>query len=456
MKKIAASVVGLSLAGALSAAKSRFAPWVNHFLNPQLKEVRMLKKILLLMSSVLLAYGLGVTPVLAETMSLWSREDNADQLRGLIDAWNETHKDQIELTLLSYGEMLSKLGLALAAGTAPDLAAIDGSRVPKFSSAGQLLDITDQAQALPYFDHFIKGDIEVATYPKVGGRLYGIPFFLDAAVLMWNKDLFRRAGLDPEKPPANRAEMKQMIEKITALGDDIYGFYFSGACAGCISFTGIPQIWASGGDVFNEDSSAMTFDDPEVKELLEFYHWMWTNEHVPASASADMAADFSTLFRAGKIGMQGMNAMSLTLIKNDHPDLDFGISYLPGREGGASSWVGGDTISITKDAKHPDLAWEFLEWLSSEEVQVKYYIGLNALPLRTDLFDHPDLAKDPRMVNAPTAGEVGRVPWSKDLSKVLSANTTPWATLLEEAIYDGVYDPETGNKETNEIISELE
>ena len=271
----------------------------------------MVKRLLLLISSVLLAYGLGVAPVLAKEITLWSRDTNQAQLRALVDAWNETHETQIKLTLAG-SDFESKLGLAMAAGAPPDIVPIEVTQFPKFSSEGHVLDITDQARALPYFDHLIKAHTAQATYPKVGGRVYGISFFPDTAVLVYNKDLFEQAGLDPENPPlSTRAEMKEAIERITALGDDIYGFYSSFLCNGCNMFSMLPQIWASGGDVLNEDSTAATFDDPEVAAFYEFYRELWTSGQLPPSAGADTGSGYITLFQAGKSACKSQTRLVL-------------------------------------------------------------------------------------------------------------------------------------------------
>ncbi len=200
---------------------------------------------------------------------------------------------------------------------------------------------------------------------------------------IYNKDLFRQAGLDPESPPTNRAEMKEAIEKVTALGDDIYGFYFSGACMGCVAYIMVGTVWASGGDFLNADATEAYFDAPEFKAALEFYRWMWTNGHVTPSAEGDTGAGWDTLFKAGKFGMQGTNSVGLSTILRDHPDIDLGSFVMPGREGGKSVYIGGDCISIPAGSKHPDEAWEFIAWLSSEEAQVKNYMRLPRLTAPT-------------------------------------------------------------------------
>ena len=86
----------------------------------------------------------------------------------------------------------------------------------------------------------------VSTYD---GRLYGVPLYADVSALFWNKDLFRKAGLDPEKPPTSLAEIREYADKITALGGDVKGYFLPGSCAGCNIFTVGPLMWASGATI---------------------------------------------------------------------------------------------------------------------------------------------------------------------------------------------------------------
>jgi multiple sugar transport system substrate-binding protein len=107
-----------------------------------------------------------------------------------------------------------------------------------------MTDLTDLAQGLLFFDQLSPSHVRLGTYNE---RIYALPFNAEGSVLVYNKDLFRQAGLDPEKPPTNWAEIAEYSKKIAALGNDTYGFYFSGACAGCNAFSVLPYIWASGG-----------------------------------------------------------------------------------------------------------------------------------------------------------------------------------------------------------------
>lgn len=112
-----------------------------------------------------------------------------------------------------------------------------------------MTDISAKARALPFFSQLSPSHVRLSTYQS---KIYALPFSAESSFLLYNKDLFKKAGLDPDKPPKTWAEIEQYAAKIRALGPGTYGFYFSGSCGGCNIFTFMPYTWASGGDIFNE------------------------------------------------------------------------------------------------------------------------------------------------------------------------------------------------------------
>ena len=108
----------------------------------------------------------------------------------------------------------------IATGDVPDLMGMDLIYAPQFENAGQLVDITDQITAWPELTTASPGHMTVATFKD---RLYGVPLYADVSALFYNKDLFTKAGLDPNKPPTSLAELREYADKITALGGDIEG-----------------------------------------------------------------------------------------------------------------------------------------------------------------------------------------------------------------------------------------
>lgn len=372
------------------------------------------------------------------TLTFLSRDPNRAQIEKLIGAWNEKNPNiQIEGTFVPASDFVTKFATMIAGGAPPDFVAVDLVYVPQFAAAGQLADITEMAKALPYFDALSPSHIRLST---VGDKIYGLPFNAEASILMWNKDLFTAAGLDPEKPPTTWAEIADYAAKITALGDGKYGFYFSGACPGCNAFTFMPLIWANGGDVLSDDGTTATLDDPAVKEALEFYKQMWDAGYMPPGSPTDTGTDFANLFASGTIGMQGLGAFAINTNKSANPDMNFGVAFLPGKDGGSSSFAGGDVIAIPAGSKYVSEAFEFMKWLTSDEVQLEYYAKEGSLPVRTDLADNEYFQADPRLIVNTNAMGIGRTPYTVHYNELINDANGPWGAMLQAAIFGGDVD----------------
>jgi multiple sugar transport system substrate-binding protein len=387
------------------------------------------------------------------TMSFWTRDSNQAQVRALVDAWNEEHANKIEVTVIPASEYMTKVGASVGAGAPPDLMAVDLIYVPQFAAVDQLTNITDMAKGLPYFESLSPSHVRLATYD---GNIYGLPFNAEGSYLIYNKGLFEQAGLDPENPPKTWAEIADAAAKIRALGEDVYGFYFSGACAGCNAFTFLPYIWASGGDVLNADGTEATMTDPAVKGALDFYRQMWADDLIPAGAQADTGTDFASAFTSGKIGMAGTGAFSINMLKTEYPDIEFGVTFLPGQQGGEGSFAGGDSIAIPAGSQYPNEAFEFIEWALSDEVQLEYYAKANSLPVRTDLAENEYFAADPRLTTAAQAMALGKTPYTVVYNQLFNDANGPWLKMIQTAVFDGKVDEaiETAQQEFTDILAE--
>jgi multiple sugar transport system substrate-binding protein len=370
-------------------------------------------------------------------IALWSRVANQPVLDVLSKAYNASHKNQIEVTLIPDAQFVTKFATAMASGAGPDIISIDLIYVPAFAAAGQMTDISDLAKKLPFFDKLSPSHVRLGVYQ---GKNYALPFSAEGSVLLYNKGLFKQAGLDPEKPPTNWDEIYNDAKKITALGNDTYGFYFAGSCAGCNAFTYLPLIWASGGDVLTEDGSKATLTDPAVKAALEFYKKMWDEKLIPEGAKVDTGSEFLNAFRTGKIGMAGSGAFSISTLKKENPEIDFGLTYLPGQKGGKSSFAGGDSIGIPAGSKYVNEAFDFIQWMLSDDVQLEQFAKSNQLPVRTDLAKNKYFDADPRLTVNAQAMAIGRTPYSLKYNDLFNDANGPWLTMIQTAIFDGKVD----------------
>jgi multiple sugar transport system substrate-binding protein len=408
-------------------------------------------KTLALGASMLAALTL---PSAAETLTMWSRAAAAGPAQGMIDLWNSTHEDKIELTVIPDQQVVTKLATAVQAGDVPDLMSFDLIFMPDFMKAGFLVDLTDLLANDPNQAKVAQAFKDLATYD---GKLYGTGFLPDVSILLWNKGLFKQAGLDPEKPPTTLDEVYEYAKKIRALGPDIYGYYLSGNCGGCNIFTQAPSMWGSGAYLLPRDGDDKALEGPGVKEMLTHLNRMWTEGIIPEGAQGDTGANFQAIFETGKIGMQGSGNFAIAVLKANHPEIDFGIAFLPGiKPENASSFVGGDLIAIPVGAKNLDKAKEFVTWVLTDEAQLKGLAANNTLVARTDLVENEYYKSEPRYYTTAKAVGIGQTPWVFHFNDMVNSDSSPWLEMLQTAIFEGKIDEaiETAREKMKAIAAE--
>lgn len=369
----------------------------------------------------------------AEDFSLWVRSDGSNFMPQLVEAFNAQGAHRAELQIVPVAELVQKYGVAAAGGSAPDALSLDLIYTPAFALAGQLKDLTEFAKSLPYYDSLSPAHLAVGT---VEDKIYGMPFSADSSVLIWNKDLFRKAGLDPEKAPTTWAEIRANAEAVSALDDDTYGFYFSGNCGGCNIFTFTPLVWASGGDIFNEDGTKATLDTPAMRDAVEFYNSMVVDGLVPSGSQTDNGQNFFAAFANGNIGITPSGAFAIGALNTQYPDLDYGVTYLPGKDGEWSSFAGGDNIVVsegTSDTKMEAIK-AFIEFAYSLDGQ-KILAKNGSLPVRSDIAADALEGLDARYLTAAKAMAGGRTPYTSLFNDLINSANGPWITTLNRAFY---------------------
>lgn len=389
----------------------------------------MMKRLLLATSIATLC--LVSTASAAEKIEMWVRTGIGDAFKKVVESYNASHENQVVTTEVPFSELVQKYATAIAGGQAPDALSMDLIYNPAFAAAGQLEDLTDWAKSLPYFNSLSPSHVKLGTYQD---KIYGLPLSVETSVFAWNKDLYKKAGIDPEKAPTTWEQIEANAEKIRKLGDDTYGFYFSGGgCGGCMIFTFTPLVWGAGADILSEDSKTATLDTPQMRKAVGFYRDMVKKDLVPASAASDNGTSFLS-FTNGKIGQQSLGAFAIGTLVTQYPDINFGVTLIPSVDGKTSSFAGGDNFVITKGTKKIDAVKEFLEYIYSmdgQKVMAKY----GSLPTRGDIADQVLAGLDPRMQVGLKAISVAKTPYTLQFNDLINSANGPWATFTNAAIF---------------------
>ena len=188
----------------------------------------------------------SAAPAEAVTVTMWTRAATQAQSERLVAAYNKGHKNQVKMTVIPTDNYQPRIAAAAGAKQLPDIFASDVIFVPNYTSQGLFLDITDRINALPFKDKLSPSHMKLGT---LDGRQYTLPHTLDLSVWFWNKDLYAKAGLDPEKGPTTLKEFAEQATTVDEkLGKDgkVSGTFFGGNCGGCYVFTFWPSVWAVG------------------------------------------------------------------------------------------------------------------------------------------------------------------------------------------------------------------
>jgi multiple sugar transport system substrate-binding protein len=402
----------------------------------------MLKR--LLAATAIATLGFAATASAAENITMWVRTGVGDSFKKVVEAYNQGHDSKVQLTEVPVSELVQKYATAIAGGQAPDALSMDLIYNPAFAAAGQLEDLTDWAKSLPYFNSLSPSHVKLGTYD---GKIYGLPLSVETSVFAWNKDLYKKAGLDPDKAPKTWDEIEANAEKIRKLGDDTYGFYFSGGgCGGCMIFTFTPLVWGAGVDILSEDGKKATLDTPEMRKAVGYYRDMVKKDLVPPGAASDTGANFLS-FTNGKIGQQSIGAFAIGTLVTQYPDIHFGVTLIPGVNGQPSSFAGGDNFVVTKGTKKIAEVKGFLEYVYSMEGQ-KIMAKYGSLPTRGDIAGEVLKGLDPRLQVGIDAIKVAKTPYTLQFNDLINSANGPWAGFTNAAIFGNDVDGAFANAQS--------
>lgn len=389
-------------------------------------------------------------------ITLWTRSPLERQAKNVVEAYNKSHKNQVKLEIIPNDDMEGKVGGASQTDSLPDILAGDVVRIPYWASEGIFTDITKQIDGLDNKADLQQGHIEAGT---VDGAEYTLPFITDVSVMVWNKNLYKEAGLDPEQGPKSIDQFVEQAKKVAALNKDgVAGSYLAGQSGGALVFDLFPSVWADGESVMNKDGLRGTLDNDSMKGVLDAYKELAnTTNGLGAGSKEETGATWTAPFANGKIGVMPYPNTSTTALFDAEKDGGFevGVAPIPGtKEGKTSTFLGGDAMGISKDSKHVAQAWNFLYWLMQSDAQKEVFAdqGDTASNIQTLKTAYKDA--DPRIqtINSVIIDGNGQTPKSPAFNEAFNAAGSPWQLLVQNAVW-GSGDLKADNKAVTDVLS---
>ncbi|MBI3709856.1 MAG: ABC transporter substrate-binding protein [Proteobacteria bacterium] len=310
-----------------------------------------------------------------------------------VEAFGKAHPN-IKVTAVyagSYAETHTKTLTALRSSAPPHFAVLLAADLHSYIDNDLIVPVDemltaaqDKAWLASFYPAFLANS-------RAKGKVWSVPFQRSTAVMYWNKEAFKEAGLDPEKPPRTWAEMAAMGEKLTkrdASGNVArWGVRIPSSSGGAQWMFGA-LAYQAGQVLMNEDGTETYLDAPKTVEALQY--WLDLSKKYKAQPEGVVEwATVPTAFIEGTAAMIWHTTGNLTFIR-ERAKFDFGVGQLPGKDGPRSVVGGGNfyVFSSTTPAQRK-AALEFMKFVTTPEMAADWSIRTGYVAVRQAAYDTP-------------------------------------------------------------------
>lgn len=319
-----------------------------------------MKRLLWSLLFLLVAAGLLLA---APKITFWSMQQSAADLKTrqekALKDFQAQNNIQVELTVFPYSELQDKLVTAMGAGQGPDILLIDQIWVAQYATAGFIGSIDDlMAGSSLKASDFFPGAWGAAHFQ---GKQYAVPFDVGVWALMYyNKDIFKAAGLDPEKPPVTWDDFYNVGKKLTKGSQ--YGtavWVGTGDAVQCVTDA---LVNSNGGKVVDDTGKKSLLNQPPAVQAFDYYKKLSTIS--PPGTVGRGEEDSFKLFTAGQVAMFLYGEWGQDTIAVRAPNLNYGMALFPRPANGKSiGTFGGWEMAINAKSQHKDAAWKLIQAL---------------------------------------------------------------------------------------------
>ncbi|HEY1641588.1 MAG TPA: extracellular solute-binding protein [Streptosporangiaceae bacterium] len=300
----------------------------------------------------------------------------------LFSEYEKTHPDvTISRQSVAGTEILPKLLADAQTHNMPDIAVPDNPNMPNLAATGQFVNLNSDLAKWGQWNSYLAGSRAVTT---VKGKTYGIEIGTNALGIIYNKKIFKEAGI--KQLPTTWAQLldvsRTIKSKVSGLTYGAIGFG-----AGCAAWQLLPWIYQQGLDV--NDLTA-----PGLVTAVNYWHQLLSEGLANKEVITQCQSTNIPQLEQGKLAMVESGPWDFPTMAADH-FTDFGTFAIPLKDASAKPSVplGGEvwTVPVT-DSKTEAAAWDFIKWSQQPSILLQFDEKLQYLAVRPALW--PAMVKD--------------------------------------------------------------
>lgn len=302
------------------------------------------------------------------SVSIWDSYQEPG-IKEILDDFTEATGIKTKLTVVKWDEYWTMLEAGAQGGSLPDVFWMHSNESERYMSNEMLLDLTDKIAESETIDpeNYPEDIWGLYTYDE---KYYAVPKDVDTIALWYNKAMFDEAGLEYPTAEWTWDDMFAAAEKLTKEDGSQYGLAIrnDNNQAGYYN-----MIYGNGGSVISEDHTTSGWDDPKTIEAMEDLE-AWIKAGVMPSIETMSENGEDVLFQSGKVAMVLQGSWMLAAYKeNDYTKENCDVVELPknAETGRRVSIYNGLGWAAAAEGEHTEEAWKLLEYLGSEEAQIK-------------------------------------------------------------------------------------
>lgn len=392
------------------------------------------------------------------TISNWLEAEEATSaiFTELLNDFMAANPDiKVESQAIPFNQYKDQVLIAGTSGNAADVIMGNSQMMSAFNGAGILADL-DSLASKDVLDDIYPGYLSGTTYD---GKVKALSWAPHPIAMYYNKDLFAKAGLDPEKAPATWDEMTEDAKKVAALGKDDSGntIYGLGIPTGKVAHTGtvFNGIFYSFGGHFLDENGKVDLNNPGNVEALTWTKGLVDDKVIPAGLEIK---DLRGLFAAGQIGIifdgdMGRGAFRTSSGLGEDFDKKMGIAIIPvGKTGRSETVYTEHQLAVFDKSEHKDAAIRLVEYLIGKDAMLKYHKSNAVLSARKSIATLPEMNEDHFMEVFNKQSETAS---PLPATNAMFDNAMNEVTKAIERIVVNNEDITTVLKETNTTISDM-